>query len=274
MLVQTVCSSMTKLILVLLVLITGCTLQPATEADMYENPNYNGGINYAPEQWGQRALVRGGQLQEGQPFVILQNDGSPGIPHVRTAMLTVVASDTPAQANNILRWVIDSGAGGANSRLVIDALGTQQISLPSSKLTISLMATKLDLDDDFVLPDVDYAASAFIAVGNTSTPSAHYTTVSTVNALSGVNVLIPAGATGFRIGGNDPGASPSTSPFTAAMNYTVFTSGFQDVYFGDDLFAIHSSEGFIPLPGGARNLSITSANAGTTDVIITWQLDI
>lgn len=241
---------------------------------LYDNPEYTGGLQYHPEQWGQRRIVRAAELQEKQPQVILQNDGSMGMPHVRTAILTVTPTDTPAQANNILRWVIDVGVGGANSRLIIDALGTQQISLPSSKVTLSLMSEKLDIDSDYVLPDVDYSASAFIAIGNTSTPSAHYTTVATIGASSGDNVLIPAGATGWRLGGSDPGANPNTSPFTNLVSYVIFTSGFQDAYFGDDLIALHSSEGFIPLPGGARNMSITNGNSGVTQPIITWQLDL
>jgi len=269
--------SMSKLYILLLVLLgaleTGCTLPTAEEKNMtlYDNEDYDGGIQYHPEQWGQRRIVRAAELQEKQPQVILQNDGSKGIPHVRTAILSVNPSDTPAQANNILRWVIDVGVGGANSRLIIDALGTQQVSLPSSKVTISLMAEKLDIDSPYVAPDVDYSASAFIAIGNTSTPSAHYTTVATIGASSGDNILIPAGATGWRLGGVNSGAN---SPFQATVRYDIFTSGFQDQFIGTDLIGLHDSEGFIPLPGGARNMSITNGSGGQVQPIITWQLDL
>jgi hypothetical protein len=254
---------------------TGCLQPPVEENKMYQNEDYNGGLQYHPEQWGQRRTVRAAEFQEKQPQVVLQNDGSAGgLPEVRTVILTVTPSDTPALANNILRWVIDVGVGGANSRLVIDALGTQQVSLPSSKLTVSLMAEALDIEAPFVAPDVDYTASAFVALGNTSTPTAHYTTAATIGASSGTNLLIPAGATGFRVAGAAPTLAPTQSPFNAAVRYDIQTSTFADQYLGTDLEAIHESEGFIPLPGGARNMSISSGNAASTTVIVVWQLDL
>lgn len=266
------------LFLLLLVLVsTACEAPVESDRMFQENSDYNGGLDYHPEQWGQRYTARASELQEKQPVVILQNDGSgQGLPHVRTLILSLTPSASPGNTNNILRWVIDSGVGGATSRIIIDALGVQQISLPTGKVTVSLMAEKFDTAAAFDQPNVDYVASAYIALGNTSTSQAKYTTLNEVPITTVQGFDVPAGATAWRLAGTNPTADPNGTPFAADKVYFFRVAGVTTAsYLGNQLIPLNYSDGFIPLVGGTKVLVIANNNAAAAlKAVVQWQLDL
>lgn len=234
------------------------------------NPRYSAGLHYHPEQWGQRLTVRPGQLQEGQEIVVLQNDGSDqGLPQVRTLLLSLNQTEEPTIIENgVTRWVITSGVGGATSRIIIDALGVQQVSLPSGKLVVSLMAERYDKKHTFHSPNVPMVASAYIAIGETSTEAAKYTSGVGLITLTTSKIPIPSGASAWRMTGTDTAYNPLVE-----YKFTI-PGGVDVVYTGDKLEPLAYQPGFIPLLGGSGPLVINNASSDFVFAHVQWQLDL
>lgn len=261
------------LFLVALVFNTGCT-----EVDMayYDNEDYDGGLDYHAEQWGQRRIVRAVDLQEGQPQVVVQNDGDPGsAPKVRTIILDCKPNGVPGNGNNIIRWQITIGVGGAATVFYLDAVGVQQVSVPSSKVTVALVAQTAIVGDTeavspFSQPDVDYTVMAGVAIGNTSTNPSTYTISFGISDGGSQIVDVPAGATGFRWTG-DSGANT----FDAAVVISaVVSASIGSNWTGDLLKSTAYTSEFIPIPGGTKSIAIDNASGADTTGTLQFCLDL
>lgn len=274
---------MTKNLLTLLLFVltvTGCTQETiTTDQANAETMNYDNRDKrahgpaplYNPAQWGQGLVIRGAQLQENQEVTILMNDGSGELPQVRTLLLSVIPQNRPAFVNNILRWSIRTGVGGASSVFLFDALGTQQISVPSGKFTIALMAQKYDQNVSFGVPTVDYSVNAYIGNGMTATQRATYTNTETVPATASVNIPIPNGANSFRLMSAAAGDEVDNPLFLVS-----FTNATVDATFSGDKLIENTaySDSFIPIPGGSIDLFLVNGSATDAHPIIMWGLDL
>ncbi len=257
----------------LALVLTGCT---EVDMSLYDNPDYDGGIDYHPEQWGQRRVVKATELQENQAVVVVQNDGSPGeAPHVRTFLLDCKPQGTPSSANNIIRWQITIGVGGGQTTFYIDAVGVQQVSVPSGKVTISLIAQPAIIGDTeavspFEAPDVSYSVFAGIAIGNTSTNPSTYTISIGLSTGNDIDIPLPAGATGFRWTG-----VAAQKTYDANVLVTAeFSASISTTWSGDKLQTSAYSSDYIPIPGGTKNLSVDNGSGSDLDATIQFCLDL
>lgn len=272
---------MTKKLLALLLFVltvTGCTQETITtdQADAYMNydnrdPRRRVGL---PQQWGQQQVFVASRFQEGQELVVLQNDGSDEVlPQVRTLLLSLVPKSTPNVGNYAMRWVVRTGVGGASSRIIIDALGTQQISLPSSRFTISLMSEQLFVaiaGTTFTQPTADYTANVYVADGTTETQRAQYTQVTSIPAGGLVSLNIPSGANAFRTSSGIGDVARLNTFVFSLLNGSAAAS-----FLGDSLTAMSYGEDFIPIPGGTTSANlVNNAGVGFANPIIQWGLDL
>ena len=237
-----------------------------------------------PSRWGQSRAI-GPNWVENTPYVLLQLPTlDPPTELTEPLVLNVALGatfQTPLGGAAIFRWRIQSGTGGAARHWLIDARPLQQVSLSASTLEVSLLAQRFNVDSPaYVNPKCTISAAALVAVGNTSTEQATYT--SHIGGLVAGEVFrfgaeldspIPAGASSFRLIGQSAGA---TSPFQAAVLISwraAVSNVFQAT--GLELLPTMLSGGFIPIPGGGDELRITNGTPGNVqNFAIQWGIDL
>jgi len=207
---------------------------------------------------------------------------SDGEPVVRTLALTLTAPDVPLNQFNrnfSLAWRVRSGVDAISVDYLMDALGTQQVSLPCDAVDVSLLTQVPDQLAAYQAPQFAMRATACIADGAVSSRSATYTSQFFVATSGSVVVKIPQGARAWRLAGNDPligsalGASPTV--FSPLVLYSIPGNYDSVTVNGFSLAQLTASDGFLPLPGQALGGLIVS-NSTTVGVggYVIWELDL
>ena len=270
--------SVRSLLILLSVLLSACTFETVNEApDASELDPMR--TEQQKNAWGQ-SKVYGPAFQNGAPNIVTFLPATElQFPEVCTANLGIEYLD-PFFDLNGFRWLLKVGVGGAQRSWKIDALPMQQVSLPCQSLEVSLIAEPFQIGATFVDPGVRVRASAFIARGNTSTSSANYTQGFALAAVGNpdASILIPypAGAVGFRLVGYAPGTVASPI-FVAGVDVKLVAGGGAATlawYQADDLLPLFSSDGYIPLPGGADALLVSNTTVLGVSGAVQWELDL
>lgn len=215
--------------------------------------------------------------QQGVPLVILQNpDLRQGriAPCVQNMVLQLTGFSDSFQ-DQVFRWLLDFGAGGARSLIKIDANGVQQVSMSAEMLTVSLISDGWgpSWSGPYNPPDKPVQASVFYADGNTATNPPTYTERFFIPVATPFATLqAPAGAVAWRIIGWQS-AGHADSPFSTGVNYLVQPqSGGAplDVWDGPDIEPIRNQ--VIPFPASAANILVSVA----ADTVggIEWTIDL
>lgn len=221
------------------------------------------------QQWGQQQRFTP-PWTENEERTLVMLDAEPRTPVVKTLIL---ALERPATLTGsfMFRWKLNVGVSGATATFIIDAGNLQQVSLPMLVGNISLVATALGEGQAFTTPSAAVKAVAFFADGTTSTAPAQYTERFFINPGVSQSVAVPAGATRFRILGEDGVAS---SPFTALTTYIPRANfGQTDVLTGAEIAAIRTQ--WIPATGHVRSLDIQNlANPAAIVGLVQWEIDL
>lgn len=201
---------------------------------------------------------------------------SNGDPVVRTLALTLTASDIPADEfarNFSLAWHVRAGVDAISVDYLIDAIGTQQISLPCDAVDVSLLTQIPNLLGAYQSPQLTLRATACIADGATSSRSATYTSQFSVVSLGSVTIAIPNGARAWRLAGNE--RVDASDLFSPLVVYKIPTNYDGVRLTGFALAQLAASDGFVPLPGQALGgLVITNSTTGDVGGYVIWELDL
>jgi hypothetical protein len=282
-----------KLIVVALLLV-GCAFEVETDdmtgrrIPMPGAPRARVGAA-TPESWGQEKTFRPGTLPLfPQSAVVLTMPplGEWRVPRTQTLIVGVENEDIDANQEYFLRWILKSGAGGARTQVVFDALGFTRLSVPLEQATLSLAYEPWSSAQDS--PDGIVQAHAYLGdfgIGELD-PGPTYTArfglppAPNPAASSFETVLIPTGARRFRVLGDDPsvGVGPVTiSPFRSTVIYQLkqgsttvaqFVGGRAAVTDGNSLLSLYYSGGFIPIPAGVTKFLIS--NSDTANSVVGW----
>lgn len=238
------------------------------------------------EHWGAaKILEASGYVASGYEKAIV---GTPPVcetgeaPTVKTLSLSAqyAISNAAEVTDGIFRWKVTTGVGGGAVTYLIDAFGTQQISLPANTWQLSIVLEPFFNGATTVadLPNQSLVVSAFMAEGNVSTAPATYSKGFRIG-VGETTMTIPQGARGWRLSGEQGAA---LSPFTATLEfemraYNVPVPAFDLVqqWIGANLATLHNSDGFIPIVGGQRLLRINNTGgAGDVAGAIIFALDL
>lgn len=226
----------------------------------------------ALNSWGQ-VKTYGPNWTEGTALQVLKVTATPDCfypPHVMTAELAIEILD-PAAFAGLVRWRIQHGVGGAQKVWKIDGAPLQQVSFPAGQLQIDVMIEPFDVNGTFSPANSRIRATAFVAVGNTSTREATLTQGFAIAAP--LNMPVPEGATSFRLIGERPAVAGS--PFAAgALTVEVQTPGVVVASFvGADTYPdVFLAGDYFPLPGGVTSIQLTPV--GAVNGAIQWGLDL
>lgn len=174
-----------------------------------------------------------------------------------------------------LRWALEFGVGGGRTRFLIDAPGAQLITVPAEALRVYLLTELLDstaVAATYNPPTRPIQAAAFFSEGTTATQAPTYTQGFTVANGSFATLLIPTGASGWKLAGRQPAAAGSPFLNTTTINFSPMPGGFLDEYLGDALIPFRNS--MIPMPGMAGIVTITNGGAVPILGSIVWEIDL
>lgn len=233
-------------------------------------------------RWQQGRVGWGSQRTLGAPWVqdqarVVTSIESPNIfrvPNEQTLLLGVkyqLPDGIPTQVG-ILRWLIELGTGGARESYLIDAINLQQVSVPFESVRVSIVAQ--GINGAFSYTDQLVIASVAIGDGNSGTHAAQFTQFFNVPGPGpDVDIVIPKGASAFRVAGLPGGAS---DPFAADITYTYRQAGglFFDQFTGTDMLAVHSTDMFIPLAGTPDVMRISPGAAAGAFGALVWSLEL
>jgi len=193
-------------------------------------------------------------------------------------MLALKRGDEAVTGRHIWRWNLQFGVGGARQAYQIDALGSQNISVPLEALEVSLVNESIP-NSVYQVPDYQVTAYAYVARGDVASDPARYTAFSDHVAAGDFEYIYPPnGATGFRVHGDAAligGTGTFASPLTADVSYALELAGglFVDSWYGDQLSDLHAAGGFIPVIGGSRRMTIRNNGLQSIEAAIVWQID-
>lgn len=279
-----------KLVLVAL-LLTGCAFEVETDDMSGRSRMLMPGAPRArvgaatPESWGQEKTFKAGTLpQFPQSAVVLTMPplGEWRIPRTQTLIVGVENEDVDVTQEYFLRWILKSGAGGARTSVVFDAVGFTRLSVPLEQASLSLAYEPWSSSNDS--PDGIVQASAYLGdfgigeldPGPTYTARFGLTPAPNPAVKSSDVVLIPTGASRFRVLGDDPSITvgPATvSPFRAEVTYLLkqgnttlaqFVGGRAAVTDGNSLLSLYYSGGMIPIPAGVTKIVIENSDTSNS----------
>jgi len=198
-------------------------------------------------------------------------------PVVRTLALTLSAGVVPINEffrNFTLAWRIRAGVQAISVDYLIDALGTQQVSLPCDAIDVSLLTRVPNDASAYQVPRIALRATACIADGAVSGRSATLTSQFIAAAGSSTTLLIPQGVRAWRLAGFEP-PSGFAGPFSPLVTYRTFGNYSSVAITGFELAQLTASDGFVPLTGTALGgLVISNDSAIEVGGFIIWELDL
>jgi len=207
---------------------------------------------------------------DGEARVVLM--GELPVAKVVTAFLQLKDPNTMNQRYQML-WRLTLGAGGAQTQLLIDALGSQQINVPASRFTIELLCRSVSSAGFTVVNPV--TAVAFIGEYPVSSGSARLTSYFRAVAAATVTVPAPDGAAGWRLDG--PREAVGASPFKALVDVLLrgpLTAN-PNSYTGLELLNTpRLTADFLPMPGGTQDVQIVNGSADDIEGKVIWELDL
>lgn len=238
-----------------------------------------------PESWGQEKVFAPGELASAAAggSVVMSLPPLPRwrTPRVQTLICGVKVTPDALGNDYHLRWILQSGTGGARTEVQFDAVGFTRVALPIEQARVSLAW------DPFVEPGTTpgdtFSAFAYIgdfAVGELE-PGPTYTEPFTLAAGAQVQYAIPQGASRFRMAG-ESNTVAALSPFKVSTIVTARNqpqpiatwNGYGAVATDPSLFDLHFSAGFIPLPGGTNILEVFNGAAAPITGRIIFGLDL
>lgn len=194
-------------------------------------------------------------------------------PVVHTVMLAVDLSKA-LPGNHTWRWALQLGVGGAKRSFLIDAIGSQQISVPVSTADVALRCEIATAGAAFGAPDYDLSALAYVSEYGTYSRLATLTQWFEINAGGGLTQAIPNGANAWRLVGREPGTALSPFVATTTVAFNVLAAPpTQDTYKGDQLSLVHASGDYAPIPGAVKNISIANGGVAAIEVGVQWSID-
>jgi len=263
------------LILVCLWLL-GCTYEIGEDDDVTTPKGF-----VTPEHYGREKVFAPGSLPflpKSRSVLSLPRAEPWRVPRVQSMIVSVQNEDADMDQRYFLRWVLRSGIGGARTQVVFDAIGFTRLALPIEQVDLSLAVEPwiVDFPDE---PGGTVTAHAYIGDGNIGElqPGPTYTqrfSCDPVGAGDPVDrIAIPAGASRFRIMGEEAAVS---TPFTPDLT-VIAAQGLNtlatwvggrapDLNSPNTLHALYYSGDFIPIPAGVTVLLFVNANAGTSRV--------
>jgi hypothetical protein len=230
----------------------------------------NGRWNTEPEQWG-RAQTFGDPWAPNVPRALLSIDGPViwRVPSQQTLLLKaqIVSATTMAA---VLRWQLDVGVGAARATYLLDALALQQICVPAAALSVSLRCEALPFAA-FNMTGVVVEAAALVADGTADSSAARFTQFFDLGAGTSQSLVIPTGATSWRLAGV-PGSG--TDPFVNTVAYAIEQPGpgTTDRFTGDQLLPTHVTGDFIPAPGTPTIMHVFATTAARGAIV--WSLEL
>lgn len=234
-----------------------------------------------PEHWGSTRSY-GGPWVAGQertvlikpPYKAVDQRGHTHycVPQTQSILLVSDIREISNFADSFaFRWVLKLGNGGGSTRVVIDALNTQQIAVAAENIEIAIMveAASPTPGFGFASPVGIWHGAVAISDGNIASGQATYTVTYVVEAgAASVPYPIPEMATSFRLAG----AHNNTSPFVPEFKIGCLEPLLQVDWLGDG-FNPYSAD-FVPIPGSSHGFALSNSGAETIYAVIQWGLDL
>lgn len=239
----------------------------------------------APESWGQERVFSPGSLPTaasgGATLLTLPPRPDWRTPRVQTLIAGVTIEEIDAVANDYhLRWILQSGTGGARTEVQFDALGFTRVALPIEQARISLGYEAYaggGVPGDRI--------SAFAYIGDFSVgvlpPGPTYTEYFDPAAATFQRFNLPVGATRFRMSGNE-NTLAAVSPFKITTTVTARNlpqvlatwAGLGAAPGDPSLYALHYTGDFIPLPAGTNVVEVDNQSAAQIQGRLIFGLDL
>lgn len=262
---------------VLLLGVAGCAGQSADEGcdDMRVlDQQYN-----RPEHWGATKNYEGPWALNQERIVLIKPPYKAigrgktyyCVPQAQSILLVSSIQDISNPADAFaFRWVLKLGNGGGASRVVMDALNTQQVSVAAENIEVAIMVETASPTPGFGggLPTGTWHGTVAISDGNVSSGQATYTSTYVVGPGATRTYPVPAMATSFRLAGTDN----NTSPFVAAFSIEGLQPLIQTSWKGNG-FSKYNGD-FVPIPGGTRSVILSNSGLDSIYAVIQWGLDL